>query len=398
MTANTKSCRTSQWLPLTGLACAAFAFNTSEFMPIGLLSDIAADLHISNAHAGLLISIYAWIVALASLPLMLMASRMELKRLMLGIVALFVASHIASAMATDFSTLMLSRTGVACAHAIFWSIVSPMAVRTVRPEKRAMALGVVATGSSVAMVVGLPLGRVIGIYVGWRTTFLCIAVITALLLAYLAAVLPRLESRGGFSPKRVPQLLRDRVLTGVFAMSVLFATAHYTAYSFIEPFLADTAGMKPDTVTLTLIIFGASGLAGSVAFSRYYPRHRYTFIAVVTAAPAAMMLLMPPAAVNGGAITAACAVWGAAATAFNVAFQDTTMRYAPADATSVSMSVFSGIFNLGIGTGAYIGAAVVTHISLGSVGYAGGAIGAAAVAFCLCRLFPAMRRRDSEEA
>lgn len=398
MAISTKRQSTNFWLPLTGLACAAFVFNTSEFMPIGLLSDIATDLHISNARAGMLITVYAWIVALMSLPLMIMASRMELKRLMLGIVTLFVVSHIGSALATGYYTLMLSRAGVACAHAIFWSIVSPMAVRTAPPEKRAIALSVVATGSSVAMVVGLPLGRVIGIYVGWRTTFLCIGIITTVLLAYLAAVLPRLESRGGFSPKRVPQLLHGGVLPGVFIMSVLFATAHYTGYSYIEPFLANVAGMKPDTVTMTLIIFGASGLVGSVAFSKFYTHHRYHFIAIVTAGPALMLLLMHAAAINFYTIAAVCIVWGAMATAFNVAFQDTTMRYAPIEATSVAMSIFSGIFNLGIGTGAYIGATVVTHISLDSVGYVGGTIGMVTVAYCLFCLFPAMQRCDKDNA
>ena len=388
----------SKWLPLIGLACSAFVFNTSEFMPIGLLSDIASDLHISNARAGMLITVYAWVVAFMSLPLMIMASRLELKRLLLGIVALFVVSHVGSALSTGYYTLMLSRIGVACAHAIFWSIVSPMAVRTVSPDKRALALSVVATGSSVAMVVGLPLGRVIGIYVGWRITFLCIAVITALLFVYLAAVLPRLESRGSFSPRRVPQLLRHPVLPGIFVMSVLFATAHYTGYSYIEPFLGRVAGMSPDTVTLTLIIFGASGLLGSIAFSKYYMRNRYRFIAIVTAGPALVLLLLQVSAACFWAVLAACVVWGSMSTAFNVAFQDSTMRYAPAEATSVAMSIFSGIFNLGIGAGAFIGAAVVTHVSLSAVGYVGGAIGAVAVCYCLWRLFPHMRQCDAAEA
>lgn len=386
---------TSYWLPLVGLACSAFVFNTSEFMPIGLLSDIASDLHISSARAGMLITVYAWVVALMSLPLMILASRMELKRLLLAVVALFVASHVGSALATGYYTLMLSRMGVACAHAIFWSIASPMAVRTVPKDKRALALGVVATGSSVAMVVGLPLGRVIGIYVGWRTTFLCIAVVTTLLFVYLAAVLPRLASRGGFSPRRVPQLLHNRVLLGVFVMSVLFATAHYTGYSYIEPFLGSVAGLSPDVVTLVLIVFGASGLLGSIAFSKCYMHRRRRFIAIVTAGPAVVLLLLHAASASVAAVVAACVVWGSMSTAFNVAFQDSTMRYAPVEATSVAMSIFSGIFNLGIGAGAYIGAAVVTRVSLSCVGYVGGAIGMVALAYCLFRLFPDMRRRDA---
>ena len=112
----------ARWLPLVGLTFAVFVFNTSEFMPIGLLSDIAADLHISEVRAGLLVSVYAWVVALMSLPLMVMVSTVELKRLLLAIIALFVVSHVASALAEGYYTLMLSRIGVACAHSIFWSI------------------------------------------------------------------------------------------------------------------------------------------------------------------------------------------------------------------------------------------------------------------------------------
>lgn len=105
----------ARWLPLVGLTFAVFVFNTSEFMPIGLLSDIAADLHISEVRAGLLVSVYAWVVALMSLPLMVMVSTVELKRLLLAIIALFVVSHVASALAEGYYTLMLSRIGVACA-------------------------------------------------------------------------------------------------------------------------------------------------------------------------------------------------------------------------------------------------------------------------------------------
>lgn len=114
----TKKDSFKRWLPLIGLTFAVFVFNTTEFMPIGLLSDIASDLHVSDARAGMLISVYAWVVALMSLPLMIVASRMELKRLLLTIIAVFVVSHVASALAEGYYTLMLSRIGVACSHAI----------------------------------------------------------------------------------------------------------------------------------------------------------------------------------------------------------------------------------------------------------------------------------------
>ena len=385
----------SKWLPLLGLTFCTFVFNTSEFMPIGLLSDIANDLNISDARAGMLISVYAWVVALMSLPLMIIVSKMELKRLLLTIIAVFVLSHVASALAEGYYTLMLSRIGVACSHAIFWSIVSPLAVRIVPDDKRAFALSMVATGSSIAMVVGLPLGRVVGLYLGWRMTFLSIGVISALIFIYIAAMLPKVPSRGKFSVKRLPALLHNRVLLGVFVMSVLFATAHYTGYSYIEPFLGRVAGFTPKIVTLVLIVFGGSGMIGSIAFSKYYMSNPRRFVAVATVAPALCLLLMQVSAVSLASVLAVCVVWGAMATAFNIAFQDNVMRFAPEEATSVAMSIFSGIFNLGIGSGAYIGGVVVTHLSLGSIGYAGGVIGLLAAFYCVGRLFPNMRRREA---
>ena len=384
----------TRWLPLIGLTFAVFVFNTSEFMPIGLLTDIATDLNISEARAGLLISVYAWVVAIMSLPLMIMVSKMELKRLLLSIIALFVVSHVASAFAEGYYTLMLSRIGVACSHAIFWSIAPPLAVRTVPDGKRALGLSTIATGSSVAMVVGLPLGRVVGLYVGWRMTFLSIAIISALIFIFIAVVFPKLQSRGKLAFKQLPALLHNRVLVGVFIMSVLFATAHYTGYSYIEPFLGKVASMSPDLVTLVLIVFGASGMLGSIAFSKYYMANRRRFMLVMTLGPALCLLLLQVAAASLLSVVLVCIMWGAMATAFNIAFQDNTIRFAPENATSIGMSIFSGIFNLGIGSGAYVGGLVVSHLSIDYIGYAGGIIGLIATLYLVVRYFPNMRRRE----
>lgn len=384
----------TRWLPLIGLTFAVFVFNTSEFMPIGLLTDIATDLNISEARAGLLISVYAWVVAIMSLPLMIMVSKMELKRLLLSIIALFVVSHVASAFAEGYYTLMLSRIGVACSHAIFWSIAPPLAVRTVPDGKRALGLSTIATGSSVAMVVGLPLGRVVGLYVGWRMTFLSIAIISALIFIFIAVVFPKLQSRGKFAFKQLPALLHNRVLVGVFIMSVLFATAHYTGYSYIEPFLGKVASMSPDLVTLVLIVFGASGMLGSISFSKYYMANRRRFMFVMTIGPALCLLLLQVAAASLLSVVVVCIMWGAMATAFNIAFQDNTIRFAPENATSIGMSIFSGIFNLGIGSGAYVGGLVVSHLSIDYIGYAGGIIGLIATLYLVVRYFPNMRRRE----
>ena len=142
---------------------AAFIFNTSEFIPIGLLMLIATDFGITEAQAGFLMRVYACAVGLASLPLMLLCSRFDLRRLLLFVVLLFIVSHIFSMLAQNYWMLMLSRLGVACAHALFWSIATPMAVRAAPSGKESVAISYVIIGTSIALLAGLPLGRMIGL-------------------------------------------------------------------------------------------------------------------------------------------------------------------------------------------------------------------------------------------
>ena len=205
----------ANWLSLLGLTFATFIFNTSEFVPIGLLTDIKTDFHLTEATVGMLISVYAWAVMILSLPLMLLVSKMEMKRLMLWLVGLFAVFQFMSFLSSSYAMLMLSRIGVACTHAVFWSVISPIAVRIVPDKYRSIALSMVVTGSSVAMILGMPLGRIIGLHVGWRITFLSIGIFAALTLVYMAFRLPRVPSRGGFSPRKLPALLRQKGVVGL---------------------------------------------------------------------------------------------------------------------------------------------------------------------------------------
>lgn len=115
-----------QWLPVLGITFSAFAFNTSEFIPIGLLTDIAADFNITEARAGMLISVYALVVTVLALPLMLLVSTMEFRKLLLGTIIIFTVSQILCALSPSFITLLLSRISMAAAHAVFWGIAAPM--------------------------------------------------------------------------------------------------------------------------------------------------------------------------------------------------------------------------------------------------------------------------------
>lgn len=375
-----------EWLPLLGMTFSAFVVNTSEFMPIGLLTNIAADFGITEAHAGLLISVYAWVVMLLSLPLMLLVCRMEMRKLLLCTLALFGVCQILSTVSGSFGALMASRIGVACSHAVFWSIASPIAVRVVSEEHRPLALSMIVTGSSVAMIFGLPLGRAIGLHIGWRMTFLCVGVLAFAIFAYLLKVAPRLPSRQTFTLRELPRLLRNPLLLGIYWLAALVATAYYTAYSYIEPFLKQVAQLPESWITLTLALFGVSGILGSFLFSWLYSRFPHTFIKLSLGGIAGALLLLYPASFQAGAVILLCCFWGVAATAFNIVCQAEIIKHTQQEATAVAMSIFSGIFNLGIGCGTLLGGAVCTYSSISRIGFAGGLVAVGAFFYCTRRL------------
>lgn len=380
-----------QWLPLLGLTFSAFIFNTSEFVPIGLLTDIANDFQITEAHAGLLITIYAWVVALASLPLMLLVSKVEFKRLLLSVVALFALSHILSSVSSNYMTLMVSRIGVACSHAIFWSIASPLAVKVAPEGKRSLALSFIVTGTSIAMIVGLPLGRIVGLFLGWRMTFLCIAVLAALVFVFMAIVFPKVPNQNPVSLRNLPGLVKTPALTGIYILTVVAITGHYTGYSYIEPFMAQVAHLRESAITFALMLFGLAGIVGSILFSKKYDKHPVAFINVAVYGIVAFLYLLQPASISMGSTLLVCVLWGIAITAFNLVFQALIIQFAP-QATSIAMSIYSGIFNVGIGVGALIGGYTCTYLSLGWIGYIGGTISLVAAFYCTKRVLPLLRQ------
>lgn len=382
-------------LPLIGIMFSAFVFNTSEFMPVALLVDIAGDFGVSEAQAGMLISVYAWMVMLLSVPLTVVTSRIDFKRLLLLVIAVFGVCQIVSALSVSYWMLMAARVGVACAHSVFWAIVAPIAVRVAAPEHRSIALSMIVTGSAIALIAGLPLGRVVGLLVGWRMTFVCVGVVSLVVFVYLLVSLPRIKAEEAFTFSELPELLRNRTLVSLYILTALIATAYYTGYSYIEPFLQQVVGMDDAWVTVALSVFGVAGIVGSVLFSRLYDKHRFLFVRGTIIGAAVSLLLLRLTPVGPAAAFAVCGLLGMFATAFNVTLQSEVMRSSTEQQQAVAVSIFSGIFNLGIGSGALIGGVVVENLSVSNIGVAGGLIGLAASAYCLFVLTKRLRGNAS---
>ena len=382
-----------QYMMLFGITITAFIFNTSEFMPIALLIDISESFSMTEAATGQMITIYAWVVALLSLPLMLLTCRMELKKLLLLMVALFAVGQMISGVATSYEMLLGARIVVACAHSIFWSIAAPLATRLVTREHQPAALGMIVTGSSVATIVGLPLGRVIGLAAGWRMTFLLLAVVAIIAFVYLAVLLPTRSPGEGFSIGSLPSLIRQPALACIYVMTVLFATAYFTMYSYIEPFLHTVAEFSPHLITVVLMLLGVSGIIASFVFSRMYGRCRLALLRWCLVGVAAMLFLWQAAAISVGTMIVVTMVLGVLATLYNTMFQAEVLTSVPRDASTVATAIYSGIINLGIGSGSYIGGIAAGADHLAHIGYIGAVI--AVVASVLCRLvyLPAVAMR-----
>ena len=370
-----------EMLPLVGMTISAFIFNTSEFMPIGLLTDIAKSFSISESKAGMLITVYSWIVMLLSLPLILLVSKIDFRKLFMGTIALFGICQIMSVMAPSYGALMASRIGGACTHAIFWSIASPVAIRLVNEEHRSFALSMGVTGTSIATIAGLPLGRLVGQYMGWRVTFLIVGIIAFAVLVYMAFVFPKIASGEQFHVKDLPALLKNPVLICLYVQTILFVLGYYTVYSYIEPFMQQVAKLQNNVITIVLLIFGAMGLLGSYLFSKLYDRHRFAFIGTVMATLLVWLLLLLPASKSLATMVILCAFWGITAMAFNVTTQSEVIRSVDEKGAAVATAIYSGLFNLGIGGGSWVGGIVCDKGAISYIGFVGAVFAVISVLF-----------------
>ncbi|TCP89771.1 DHA1 family L-arabinose/isopropyl-beta-D-thiogalactopyranoside export protein-like MFS transporter [Cricetibacter osteomyelitidis] len=359
-------------------AFSAFIFNTTEFIPVAILSDIAQGFDMPVSQVGLMITVYAWIVSLMSLPFMLLTAKLERRSLLIKLFILFIASHILSAVAWNFWVLLLARAGVAMAHAIFWSITASLVVRVAPRDKKSQALGLLAMGTALAMVLGLPLGRIIGQLLGWRMTFGLIGIMAFVVMIFIFRLLPNLPAKNTGSLSSIPTLMKRPLLMGLYALTIVMVSAHFTAYSYVEPFAISVSKMTATQGTALLLVFGVSGVVASLLFNRFHRLGPNKFLMLMMLHLLVGLALLLPLSDNIVAMFLLIFVWGIGISGIGLVFQLRVLQYAP-DATDVAMSIFSGIYNIGIGGGALIGNLVMHNLGITNVGYVGGGLAAVGI-------------------
>ena len=364
---------------MIGLAFAAFVFNTSEFLPVGLLPDMAASLNESVSFMGLVITGYAWVVSIMSLPLALLTARFERKKLLLFLLGLFAICHFAVLWVDSFWSLYATRIGVALAHSIFWSIMNPLKARA---ANGAPGLAAVMGGTIVATVLGVPLGTKMGHLFGWAESFFVIGAAAFLVLMLLWYVLPQCPSRSAGSLKSLPVILKRPALLQLYGVTMITMLGQFTAYSFISPILEHSAGMSGSDVVDVLLLFGLAGIIGTVLSSKTVDRYPSASLTVPLVVLSMSLFLLVPLCSSWLSLVPLLLLWGAAQTAICMALSASVLVVA-SDAADVATSLYSGIFNIGIGGGAFVGSLVSQHFGFTPVAFVGGTFITISALFCL---------------
>lgn len=357
------------WLPTLSISIAAFIFVTSEFIPVGLISEIAHGFGRTESATGIMMTIYAWLVAVLSIPLTAWVSNINRRTLMLSLIAIFTLAHVISATATSFEMLIFSRIFVAIAHAIYWSIAIPLGIRLAPPGKRDQAMVIVSYGANIGSILGIPVGTLLGQLFGWRLAFAAIGLFAALVGLVLWRILPPTTSQNAGDFKSIGKLFSRPKLVLVYVITVLAMTGHYTAFTFISPFVEFIGGLPHDRIASVLLTYGVAGLIAGFFAPRVVSKHVRSTSFISLAVICAALVILRSISSNFAGLLTLTFIWGLGSLLFNLILQNLVLYLAP-DAEDVAMAGYSGIYNIGIGGGALLGS-IFSVSNLGSLGFIG---------------------------
>ncbi|WP_148193500.1 MFS transporter [Pseudomonas syringae] len=347
-------------LSLLILALSAFAIGTTEFVIMGLLPDVAADLGVSIPGAGWLVTGYALGVAVGA-PFMAMATaKLPRKAALVTLMGIFIIGNLLCALASDYNVLMFARVVTALCHGAFFGIGSVVAAGLVPANRRASAVALMFTGLTLANVLGVPLGTALGQYAGWRSTFWAVTVIGVIALIGLIRFLPTNRNEEKLDMRAELGALRGSGIWLSLTMTALFSASMFTLFTYIAPLLGEVTGVSPNGVTWTLLLIGLGLTAGNVIGGKMADRRlSSTLIGVfVSMAVISTVLSWTSAALVPTEIT--LFLWAVAAFAAVPALQINVVTFGKAAPNLVS-TLNIGAFNVGNALGAWVGGSVIAH-------------------------------------
>jgi MFS transporter, DHA1 family, inner membrane transport protein len=368
---------------LFALAIGAFGIGVTEFAPMGLLPQFAADLGVSIPTAGLLVSAYAFGVVLGAPLMTLTTGRVPRKTLLIGLMGIFTIGNLLSAVAGDYGMLLAARIVTSLSHGAFFGVGSIVAASLVPADRRAGAVAAMFMGLTVATIGGVPLATFVGEQIGWRASFWGITAPGLAAMASLWAALPRAEhTQTGNMRAELGVLKRADVLVAL-TLTVLSSSAMFTVFTYIAPILRAETSASPLLVIAMLVIYGVGLTVGNWLGGRYADRSIDATLIVTLAALTGLLLLFAVTMRWSAPAAVSIFAWGVATFALVPPLQIQVMR-AASDAPNLASAMNIGAFNLGNAIGAAAGGAVI-GLGLGypAVSIAGALMAAAGLALVL---------------
>ena len=395
MTTQPASPTTSPRLPtlVYVLAAGIFLMGTTEFMVAGLLPDVAADLGVSVARAGLLVTAFA-VGMIIGPPVMALATlRFPAQATLIGALAVFAAGHVVAALSDSFTVVTASRVVTALATGTFWATGAVVAAAVAGPGASARALAVMSGGLSLAVVAGVPLGTFAGQFAGWRGPFWMLAALSvpAMVAVHRFAPSTRRTEQAKVSIRAEVSAVRPWRMWLVLGVIVLAQAGFLGAYSFISPLLTDRAGIAAALVPLALVGFGVGALVGTAVGGRLGDRWPMGTVAVAVALTSVMLLILAATASHSTVVVGLVVLLGASGLGANPVLIAQVLRFARPDSRLAS-SLATAAFNLGTAAGSAL-AATTLSTSLGIAGPA--VLGAGITASALIPIMLLARRSQS---
>jgi DHA1 family inner membrane transport protein len=378
-------------LALLALSVAAFAIGTTEFVIMGLLPEVATDLHVSIPSAGLLVSGYALGVAAGAPLLAALTARMERRNALLLLLGLFILGNALCAVAPSYGVLMVARVVAAFCHGSFFGIGAVVASHVVPRGQAARAIALMFTGLTLANVLGVPFGTFLGQWAGWRSTFVAVTglgIVAAIAVWRLVPALPDLPSP---QMKRELGVLRQPQVLLALLMTVLGFGGVFTVFTYIAPILQQVSHVSVGATGWVLILFGVGTTIGNMLGGRLADWRLMPSLVGVLIVLSAIMLVFAWTMHNTMASIATVFVWGIAAFATVPPLQMRVVQQA-SDGPHLASTLNIAAFNLGNAIGAFIGGTMIgMNLGLPSVSIAGAAV--ALLGLLVTLLSAALERR-----
>ncbi len=345
-------------LALLVLALSSFAIGTTEFVIMGLLPEVAADLSVTIPEAGWLVTGYALAVALGAPIMAVSTAKLKRRSALIMLMAFFIAGNLLCAIAPNYWVLMIARIVTALCHGAFFGIGSIVAANLVSEDRKARAVALMFTGLTLANVLGVPLGTAIGQAYGWRSTFWVVTVIGIVTIAGLIAILPKDKKEEQSSILREIAALRNGRLWMALSVTVFFSASMFTLFTYIAPLLRDVTGVSPEGVTWTLFLIGLGLTVGNLIGGKLADWRLGATLAGVFAAIALTSAVFfytsrffIPAEIT-------LFLWAAASFAAVPALQVGVVGFGK-DAPNLVSTINIGAFNTGNALGAWVGGMVI---------------------------------------